>query len=291
MFERRQFLKTAGASLGGLATLGAAGTAAAVVPPYVTTRDQFDDDGDLKSGYTATEYDTVGGVPGIGAGCVNDLTVFAHGWSKKGDSPEADARQKFETAKQELEASGYGGTVIGFSWDNDAGDGIDFGWTEAQDVAQANGLKLAQFLLDYKSTCGGTVRLASHSLGAQVLFSTLRYLDDNSYWNDYGYQIRSIHPFGAATDNEVPSYEEGRDTYDAIARQVDHAHNYFNQADDVLQYIYNTFEFDQALGETGIESGNTPPGNYEDVDVEYLVGDDHSAYLTNASDVIAGDMY
>jgi esterase/lipase superfamily enzyme len=291
MFDRRRFLKAAGASLGGLATLGAAGTAAAAVPPYVSTRGHFDDDANLVSGYTATEYETVGGVPGIGGSCVDDLAVFAHGWSKNSDTPEQDAKEKFETAKRELEASGYDGTLVGYSWDNDAGGGIDYGWSEAQSVAQQNGLKLAQFLLDYKYYCGGTVRLLSHSLGAQVLFSSLRYLDGSSYWNDYGYQLRSVHPFGAATDNEVPSYEEGRETYVAVRDQVDHAHNYFNQADDVLQYIYNTFEFDQALGETGIEAGNTPPANYEDVDVEYLVGDDHSAYLTDASDVMVADMY
>jgi hypothetical protein len=287
--NRRRFLATTGATLAGTAVIGSSTAAAQTVPPYVSTRGQYDDDGDLKSGYTATEYDTVGDIPGFSASTTGDLTVMIHGWSKNSDTPEQDARDRFADTKYYLEDAGYTGDVIGYSWDNDAGGGVDYGWYEAQDVAQSNGLKLAQFAYDWKQATGGTIRFTSHSLGAQVLFSALRNLDASTLWNDAGYQIRTVHPFGAATDNEVPTLEDS-DTYYAISNQTAQAHNYHNEADDVLQWIYNTFEFDQALGETGIESGNTAPSNYYDHDRTDSVGDDHGTYLEHIAPELVGDM-
>jgi hypothetical protein len=290
--ERRQFLTTAGAAftatVTGAAVVGSESAAAATVPPYVTTREQFDDDGELKPGYTATEYDTVGTIPGFD-GYAGDVTVMIHGWSKSGDDPEAAARDRFAKTKTRLENAGYDGEVIGFSWDNDVGGGLDFGWSEAQKAAQANGLKLAQFAYDWQSSGNGDVRFTSHSLGAQVLFSALRTLDGSSLWNGAGYEVRTVHPFGAATDNETPTDEDG-DTYDAVANQVAAAHNYHSEADDVLQWVYNTVEFDQALGETGAEAGNSVPSNYSDHDRTDSVGDDHGTYLEHIAPQLVGHM-
>jgi len=285
--ERRQFLTTTGVALTGT-VLGSATVAGASVPPYVTTRGQFDDDGSLKAGYTATEYDTVGTIPGADGG-VDDLTVMIHGWSKNSDSPAADAEDRFAKTVERLQNAGYDGEVIGFSWDNDAGGGLDFGWTEAQAVAQANGPKLAQFAYDWLRAGNGSIRFTSHSLGAQVLFSSLRAMDDSDAWNDAGYRVRTVHPFGAATDNEVPT-DENPETFAAVSNQVGAAHNYYSQADDVLQYVYNTFEFDQALGETGTEAGNYPPANYTDHDRTDSVGDDHGTYLEHIAPALVGDM-
>ncbi|MCO8268388.1 hypothetical protein ACOZ4B_15550 [Haloferax prahovense] len=290
MAHRRQFLATTAAALSGLAALGS-GPAAAASVPHVSTRDHFDDDGSLASGHTARGYVTSGDVPGVDAGCASDLTVFVHGWDKDGDDPEAAALDKIALADAELSAAGYGGTVVGYTWDNDKGGGWDYGWAESQDIAQANGRKLAQFAVDLKAACpGATLRFASHSLGAQVVFSALRTLDGRSDWTDPGHEVATVHPFGAATDNEVPGKEEGRATYEAIRDRTGHVHNYYNEADDVLQWVYNTIEFDQALGETGLEDGDTPPANYTDHDVESQVGDDHSNYLNTIADDIVGDM-
>lgn len=291
--NRRRFLKRTGVAGAGLAALGmGTGTVSAdrYGIPIVSTRGHFDDDGNLTSGHTETGYDTTGDVPGVDTGCVDDLTVFIHGWHKTGGDPEQEAEDKFLSAKNNLDAAGYDGTLIGYSWDSDAGGGIDYGWGTAQDVAQKNGVKLAQFAVYLKYYCPNTtLRFTSHSLGAQVLLSSLRSLDVTSWWNDGGYEVYSTHMLGAATDNEAPT-KEWMDTYNAITNQTTATFNYHNEEDDVLEWVYNTIEFDQALGETGYEDGNTPAPNYVEYDATSQVGDDHSNYLDTLGDEIVYHM-
>ncbi|WP_135851677.1 twin-arginine translocation signal domain-containing protein [Halorussus salinus] len=289
--NRRTFLKrSAVATTGAAALVGSSGSAAAYDVPLVSTRDHYSGTS-LVSGETQYSYDTNGLVPGVDTGCVGDLTVFIHGWDKKSSESDAEqaARDKIQLARDELTAAGYGGQVVGYTWDNDVGGGVDFGWGEAQTVAQKNGVKLAQFLVDYKYQCpNSTVRLVSHSLGAQVLLSSLRSLN-GSWFTDNGYEVYSTHLLGAAQDNEAPT-QESIDTYNAIRDVVTGAFNYHSHEDDVLQWVYNTIEFDQALGETGYEEGNTPAPNYTEFDGTSQVGDDHSGYLTNLSDEVVYHM-
>lgn len=290
--QRRTFLKTAAASTVGIAALGVSPAAAATYVPVVSTRGHFDDDGSHTAGHGWYDYDTDGTVPGIDAGCVSDTTVMVHGWWKKGDSSEAEAaaEDKFEECDAELDGDGYWGEVVGYSWDNDVdSDAWNYGWSTAKDVAEKNGYKLAQFLLDYKAACGGTVRLVGHSLGARVIFSALSVLDGSSYWNDHGYGLQSVHLIGAAVDNEYPTleYEPG---YYGVRNQTDATYNYHSQEDSTLDWAYSSFEWDQALGETGAESGNTPAPNYTDLDVTNQVGSDHSSYLQHCSDEIVAHM-
>ena len=287
--QRRQFLKRTAATTTGLATFGVAADTATAghSPPYVSTRGHFDDDANLVSGESTFSYDTNGTVPGVDVGCSGDVTVFIHGWDKKSDGDEEqNAYNKIKEAGHDLYANGYGGDVIGFTWDSDAGGGWDYGWGTAQDVAQQNGYKLAQFAVDFKYLCpNATLRLESHSLGAQVLLSCLRVLANSTWWTDNGHQIETAHLLGAAEDNEAPTLEWS-DTYYAIRDQTRATFNYYSEEDDVLQWIYNSFEFDQALGETGAESGNTPAPNYTDFDATSQVGNAHSSYTENCSDEV-----
>lgn len=288
--DRRHFLKRSAVTTTGLAAIvGSAGTAAASDVPLISTRGHFDDDGDLKSGYGTFEYETSGDVPGVDTGCVSDLTVFIHGWNKNGDDPEQAAHDKISHARDQLTANGYDGTVVGYTWDNDVGDGADYGWSEAQSAAQGNGPKLAQFAVDFKYACpNARIRFVSHSLGAQVLLSSLRSLN-GSWFTDNGYEVYSTHLLGAAQDNEAPT-QEWDDTHDAVRDVTAGTFNYHSDADDVLQWIYNSFEFDQALGETGYEDGNTPAPNYTEFDGTSQVGDNHSGYLDNLSDEVVYHM-
>ncbi|WP_132057481.1 alpha/beta hydrolase [Halorussus amylolyticus] len=289
--NRRQFLKhSVTTTAGAVALASATGTAAASDVPLLSTRDHFDDDANLVSGEGTFSYDTSGGVPGVDTGCVGDVTVFAHGWDKKSgdDDAEQGAHDKISLAESQLTANGYGGTVVGYTWDSDKGGGIDYGWGTAKEIAQQNGAKLAQFAVDFKQQCpNAQLRFVCHSLGAQVVLSALRSLDASSWWNDQGHDVYSTHFLGAAQDNEAPT-TEWMDTYDAISNQTTAAFNYHSHDDDVLSWVYNTIEFDQALGETGYESGNTPAPNYVENDVTSEVGTDHSGYLDNVSgDVVA----
>lgn len=291
--NRRTFLTTAAVSTAGAAAFGATPAIAATDVPAVSTRGHFDDDGDLVDGYGRYDYDTDGTVPGVGGDCVADATVMVHGWWKKGDDEEAEAaaEAKFEECDAELDDDGYRGVVLGYSWDNDVdSDAWDYGWSTAKDVAEENGYKLAQFLLDYKNACdGGTIRLIGHSLGARVIFSALSVLDGSSYWNDPGYAVQSVHFIGGAVDNEYPTtkHEPG---YRAVTDQTDRSYNYHSEDDEVLEWAYSSFEWDRALGETGAESGHDVPSNYADVDVTDQVGDDHSGYLEHCADEIVAHM-
>ncbi|WP_210424182.1 hypothetical protein [Halorussus ruber] len=83
---------------------------------------------------------------------------------------------------------------------------------------------------------------------------------------------------------------EWPDTYDAVSNVVGGMFNDHNHEDDVLQWIYDSFEFDKALGETGYEDGNTPAPNYTEFDGTSQVGDDHSGYLDHLSDEIVYHM-
>ena len=291
--NRRRFLKhSATTTAGAVAFAGAAGTAAASDVPLISTRDHFDDSANLVSGETAYSYDTSGDVPGVDATCADDVTVFIHGWDKKSSEDDAEraAHDKISHADTQLRGDGYGGTVVGFTWDSDKGGGSDYGWGEAQDIAQQNGTKLAQFAVDYKYRCPNSrLRFASHSLGAQVLLSCLRSLDASSWWNDRDHRIYSSHLLGAAQDNEAPT-KEWADTYWAVNDQVYGAFNYHSHEDDTLQWIYNSFEADQALGETGYEDGNTPAPNYNEFDGTSQVGNDHSGYLDHLSDEVVYHM-
>ncbi|USZ69058.1 alpha/beta hydrolase [Halorussus salilacus] len=291
-FDRRQFLKHSATTIAGsVAFAGATGTAAASDVPTISTRDHFDDDADLVTGETATSYDTSGDVPGVDTGCTDDVTVFVHGWDKKSDSDDAEqaAHDKISHADSQLRANGYDGTVVGYTWDSDKGGGVDYGWYEAEDIAQQNGAKLAQFAVDFAYACpNARLRFASHSLGAQVVLSALRSLN-GSWFTDNGHEVYSIHLLGAAQDNEAPT-TEWMDTYDAITEVVTGAFNYHSHEDDTLQWIYNVVEFDQALGETGYESGNTPAPNYTEYDGTSQVGDDHSGYLDHLSDEVVYHM-
>jgi esterase/lipase superfamily enzyme len=286
LFRRRQFLGRIGSvtTFAGLGILSSPARGATYVP-VISTRGHFDDSANLTSRHTTTDYDTDGTVPGVDTGCVNDLLVFIHGWTKNGTDSEAkrSAEEKFEHADTAFDEAGYRGTVAGYSWDNNKGGGLDLGWEEAKSIAQKNGPKLAQFCLDYTDQCGGTLRLASHSLGAQVLFSALRALDSSSYWNNHGYRIESTHLFGAATDNETPTRED-IDSYNAVTDGTRATFNYYSQEDNVLSWIYNMYEFDQALGETGAEYGNTPAPNYTDFNATAQVDDNHSGYLAATAD-------
>jgi hypothetical protein len=284
--NRRRFLEGSAATAAGLTILGA-GTAGAqrYGIPIVSTRGHFNDDGNLTAGHTQTGYDTTGDVPGVDTGCVDDLTVFIHGWHKSGGDAEQNAKDKFLSAKNSLEGAGYTGTVIGYSWDNDVdSDSWNYGWGTAQDVAQKNGVKLAQFAVYLKYYCPNTtLRFVSHSLGAQVLLSSLRSLDVSSWWDNHGYEVYSVHMLGAAQDNEAPT-KEWMDTYNAITNETTATFNYHSEEDDVLEWIYNSYEVDQALGETGYEDGNTPAPNYVEYDATSQVGDDHSNYLDTLGD-------
>jgi hypothetical protein len=289
--NRRQFVTGVGATLLGSAVLSGRVSAEDSLP-QVTTFDHFDDNARLTAGNTTTNYETNGEVPGLDTQSVDDMTVFIHGWRDTQDDDEAraDNAAKLKEADRELRSSGYGGTVVGYEWDAHRGDSLDFGWQDASRIAERNGPKLARFVREYHERRPSTeIRLASHSLGTLVLVRCLEELDGSDGWahNDPG--ITTIHPFGAAVDDDRPTSAHPA-TSAAIDRQVAAAHNYFSKKDTVLAAAYEPRESERALGRHGSDPNYESPANYTDHDVTESVGTDHSGYLENASDLLVSHM-
>lgn len=284
--NRRRFIGRAGATIAGLGALGGTGAAATGVP-FVSTFGHFDDDATLTGDNTKTNYGTSGDVPGIDAEHVDDLTLLVHGWRPTQDDEQAreDNEAKFAEADRELGGSGYEGTVIGYEWDAHRGDSLDSGWTDANRIAERNGPKLAQFLVDHRDRRpNGRLRIASHSLGTLVLVRCLEVLDEHEE-RGRNHELTTVHPFGSAVDHDRPTTTRPA-THDAIEAQVGAAHNYYSRLDSVLLGAYEPREMDRALGRHGADPDYGTPTNYADHDVTDAVGLDHQGYLENASDLM-----
>lgn len=268
--DRRRLLRRTGAAITatGLGTVGSAGSVAAhYSPPMIDTRDHFDSDCNLSDGETTTSYDTDGTVPCLDEGCVDDLTVMVHGWR----NDHQDAIAKTDKCAHALYDNYYPGEVIGFSWDADK---AYYNFYDAECIAQANGLKLGKALERLKSNGVNELRVVTHSLGVQVLFSAIRWVYDSIY----SFGLETVHLHGAAQDNEAPTDKEDwtQENYDAIKNVTRATFNYFSNDDGTLEGYFT----DTALGNEGAESGHDVPCNYTDYDATSQV-DGHSDYLNN----------
>ncbi len=273
--KRRKFIKTSGVAAAGISGVGVlTGTAAAASVPMVSTRGHFDDSAQLVWPHTQYDYraDDI-----FGSLADDDMTLMVHGWR----SSPSEAVEKAEKADSALTSQGYDGTVVGYSWDSDKGGGGDLGWGEAKTIAHKNGKKLANVINYLKESNGCAVHLITHSLGVQVGLHALMNLRNWDGWQANGRQIESAHFLGAAQHNDsvTPAWDYYR--YDAIEYETGVTYNYHSQEDDILEWVFNTWEFGAALGETGATDGYATPSNYWDIDVTPSVGDDHRGYLDN----------
>lgn len=287
--HRRQFIGAAGTALFGTGVLSTR-TAASEEVAFVSTFGHFDDEATLTDGNAETGYETVGEVPGIDTDQVENLTVLVHGWRPTHDDEEAqeDNREKFAEADHEFGESGYEGAVIGYEWDSHRGDSIDSGWADANQIAERNGPKLAQFVRDYRERRpNANLRIASHSLGTLVLVECIEELMEDETGRHP--PITTIHPFGSAVDNDRPTAASPT-THEAIEETVESAHNYHSQLDSVLKAAYEPRETARALGRHGAVPEYESPANYTDHDVTDTVGVDHEGYLENASDLMVSHM-
>ena len=95
---------------------------------------------------------------------------------------KAGAQAKFVIARRALRRLRYSYPVIGFSYDsNTKGAHLRKYQLRAiragQKIAKQNGANLAQFIIDFKKKSPNTkIRLMGHSLGSEVILSTLQKL-------------------------------------------------------------------------------------------------------------------
>jgi hypothetical protein len=276
--DRRTLLRTAtAAAVGGAGASAATGSAAAgnlvdgdceeASAPSdfsrVSTRDHFDGDANLTNGEDEWSYDVEGTWDSWG----DDLVLFIHGWQSS-DEDDDDIDGGYET-QLALEQEGWDGETAVYTWDSDKGGGIDQGWGESKEIAQKNGRKLANFTQWYSRTYGADVRWVCHSLGAEVVIYGLESID-----NDYGYwnEVKSVSMLGGAIENDDVSTDAGwwDDEFgDHIEFATEQFDNFYADDDEVLEWIFETWEFDGAVGSEGCEGPE--PYNYTDHDVTSIV--------------------
>jgi hypothetical protein len=271
------------------------------VPLISTVGDFNHTTGKLNTGHNPIEYNA-SNIPGLQ---INDcppqkeIAIYIHGFLVNGISLGSEnATEIFDRARLSLNNTGYDVTLIGFNWDSDIKNGK--AWEVTKDVAKSNGLKLAQFILDFKKDCPQTdVRLIAHSLGSRIVLSSLDALHQNQDWNNNNLTIASVHLLGAAVDNEEVSKNpwdivkdatndeaykninifameepitlKGVKTSfgEAIEDEARSFSNLYSSKDDSLEWFYPIMEGnDTALGQTGAEYGISLPTNYKERDVK-----------------------
>ena len=161
-----------------------------------------------------------------------ELVIMIHGL--RNDNSGAIA--KVILAKNRLSYLGYHYPVIGFSYDsNTTGAHLSKHVKRAlftgQVIAQKNGRNLAIFIEDFKSTSPTTkIRLMGHSLGSQVILSTV----ENLAKKNHAEIIESVHFFGASITGDVPSSKKYGPSLDRIIKGK--ILNYFSPTDEVLNW-------------------------------------------------------
>ena len=140
-------------------------------------------------------------------------------------------------AKNRLRKLGYPYPVIGFSYDsNTTGAHLikheKHALAVGQLIAKKNGRNLGKFIEDFKITSPKTkIRLMGHSLGTQVILSTVEYLAKKK--KNTGI-IHSVHFFGASITEDIPSSKKyGKILQNIIDKKIV---NHYAPTDDVLNW-------------------------------------------------------
>ncbi len=222
--------------------------------------------------------------------CPASIVIYIHGFK----NTVASANEGFAQAEAALKGQGYGGVVIGFSWDSNPTNTVgvpDF--DAARESANLNGKVLAKKLLEIKKKCPDTkVNILTHSLGARVALQAMK----------CGGCCHSLQMLAPAVDNEVMETGEEFGGAHVSDNAGDNIKVWYNDEDDVNGFYYPLGDGDSALGSAGPEhpgcvpvgvgscdsekklkdsakaNGRTP-NEFSDADKGLAAEDDHSAYL------------
>ena len=162
-----------------------------------------------------------------------EIAIMIHGLR----NDNAGAVAKIKLAKDRLRKLGYVYPVVGFSYDSNtkgahliqhAKRSLQVG----QIIAKKNGRNLGNFIEDFKSLSPKTkIRLMGHSLGSQVILSTIEYLAKNKQNSGL---IESIYLFGASITEDIPSSKKYKKPLQEVINKK--IVNYFAPTDEVLMW-------------------------------------------------------
>ena len=217
--------------------------------PRVTTRGYYD----LVTGKTLKKrtYYLYPAAAFEGIAGSEEIAVVVHGLRNN----RVAAVEKFRLCKERLCLLGYRHPVVGFSYDaNTRGAHLRRCERQAlragERIAQKNGRNLAEFVTDFGRRSPGTaVRLMGHSLGSQVIMSTLRHLDRRG-----APPVESVHLFGASLS--AAALEDGwRVIGEAVRTYVA---NYHSPQDAVLDDAHKRGLLKRPLGLHGLDRAAHP---------------------------------
>jgi len=162
-----------------------------------------------------------------------EITIMIHGL--RNDNIGAIA--KVHLAKSRLNKLGYFHPVIGFSYDSNTTGAHLIKHAKrslrvGQVIAKKNGRNLGKFIEDFKKTNPDIkIRLMGHSLGSQVILSTVEYLSKKKI--NHGV-IESVYLFGASITEDVPSSKKYKKLLNFIIDKK--LVNHFAPTDEVLNW-------------------------------------------------------
>ena len=190
-----------------------------------------------------------------------ELVIMIHGL--RNDNKGAVA--KIHLAKNRLRKLGYVHPVIGFSYDSNTKGAhlitqAKHALCVGQTIAKKNGRNLGLFIEDFKKVNPKTkIRLMGHSLGCQVILSTIEYLaKKNKKQNINSGIVESVHLFGASITEDIPSSRKYKKMLQDIVNKK--IVNHYAPTDEVLAWANKEKFVHGPLGLCGA-IGN-PPSKY-----------------------------
>jgi hypothetical protein len=162
-----------------------------------------------------------------------ELTIMIHGLR----NDNAGAIAKVILAKNKLKKLGYSYPIIGYSYDSNTTGAHLIKYAKrslaaGQVIAKKNGRNLGKFIEDFKVNSPSTkIRLIGHSLGSQVILSTLEYLAKKK--KNAGI-VESVYLFGASIPGDIPASKKyGKILQDIVNTKIV---NHYAPSDEVLSW-------------------------------------------------------
>ena len=178
-----------------------------------------------------------------------EIVIMIHGLRNN----KSGALAKYVIAEKRLKYLKYSYDVVGYSYDSNTA-GVQFKSTALQalrvgvTIAKKNGKNLSKFIKDLKSKNPSIkIRLMGHSLGAQVILSTIQTLAKNP--KNYGI-VESVHLFGASIPaNSMSLKVHGNEFQKIVNKKIT---NYYSPYDDVLKAAHDEKWVDSPIGYMGV---------------------------------------
>jgi len=214
--------------------------------PKISTRGFYD----LKTGKTLKNisYDTYPKTSFEKISQKSEIVIMIHGLRNN----KSGALAKYVIAEKHLKTLNYKHDVVGYSYDSNTA-GVQYKSTALSalkvgvTIAKKNGKNLSKFIKDLKSKNPSIkIRLMGHSLGAQVILSTIESLAKNSENNGV---IESVHLFGASIPaNSLSPKIHGNKFQKIVNKKI---MNYYSPYDDVLKAAHDEKWVDSPIGYRG----------------------------------------